>query len=172
MQNGKLNSFAPLTREVLQKLNIVSSTTKQISKIKGLIPQELVFISYGGENLTTVWKETGGKRSVILTDGRKDVILPKMLFIVRNRKLTVLCYKGGLSANTKLYYNPLPNGSADVCLGTIPINERHSPQGIIEEYRRLYWHSTFESKKKEIKKDLSALKREYKPYGKFINSLY
>ena len=172
VENGQINSFSPLSIETLKSLYAVSNLNGKFARISGDVPKELGFISFSQTHITLVWKEPGGKRMLFLEDGQHEVELPPMIFSVSNKSLVVLTYKGRLNDKTVLYHNALPNGTVNVCLGNMKVGSYSTIIEIMDEYRRLYWQSTFEDDFKGIQARLkNNFNQKHKAYGDFKASL-
>ena len=176
IEHDKIGAFSPLTKEAL--INLVELSAPNVSKMSvgGLIPKNVLYVSYSVSNVVIVFKINSCKKKVIVSDGTIEKVIPNLLMVITGNHLNVYSYRSTLNKRTVLYKAPFSNqtGKTSVCFGNVKIKQSNVLDEIVKNFEDAYWNSTFEMSKKRFRELLennwdSINKATY--YEKLIKSL-
>lgn len=176
IENEQIGEFSPLTKDALTKLIQLSSSETSVLSVGGLIPKNVLYVSYSISSVKIVFKLSAHKRTILIDNGTVVVNIPNLLMVIKNDRLYVYSYKSYLNDKTILYKAPFSNntGRTSVCFGTIKIGRSLTLNKIVSNFEDAYWRSQFQMSGKEarelIKNNWNKENRDMN-YKKLIQSL-
>lgn len=152
IKNGEMQNSKPLT------IDCVSKLLKSIAKFKcevddeniyGRIPSNVLWYDSRFGKFTLIWyREPEIRRHYFskglgLPDG--EIKIPGLLYIVRDKSLSMYAFKGTKPKN-KLYHAPFMNvNNGSVCLGTAKVKKspEQTFESVMKHWEDKFWLSEF-----------------------------
>lgn len=169
--NNEIGAGSPLTKNDLDELQDYflkrsnkKTKEKKFLKLKGIIPENLIYCNHDNTGLYLMWYNKPQKRDIKYTDNLKDkagtYLFNNILYLIHNDKFYIYEFDkfNGLKTNIKNLSISNVGKSGDVCLGGVKIKNKEYFEDLMIEYENAFWNSYFSHDFSEKSTKLGTIK--------------